>query len=358
MVLELSKALIRRGVEVKIMSTSRSPLGEKGEVDGVPVAYTGHIFKVSQAQISFKLARRLMTEEADVLHTHLPYPWSADWAALTGKLRGRPAILTYHSDLVGSGWKGAVTGAYRYSVLQATLSLVDRIVVTTPDRLGVVPILRRFSKKVAQIPLGTDTQHFSPSSQMPDSNTIGFLGLLRDTHRYKGLAVLLDAVQILHERGVAVKLRIGGDGNLLPHYRSLAKQLGVADNVEFAGFIPPLGREIVEFYNSLVTFVLPSTDLRIENFGLVALEAAACGRPVVTTTEAGIAPIITENGCGLVVPPGDPAALAEAIQKLLGDASLRANQGRRGREMAERLSWNKIAGEYESLYLDVASERT
>jgi glycosyltransferase involved in cell wall biosynthesis len=155
-VLELSKALIQRGVKVKVVSTTQPPNGEHGMVDGLPVTYTGHLFRVSQAQISLSLLRRLMVEEADVVHTHLPYPWSADWAALIGKLRGCPVVLTYHSDIVGAGLKGLVTGAYRHALLQMTLSLTDRIVVTTSNRLTVVPLLRRFDKKVVQIPLGTD----------------------------------------------------------------------------------------------------------------------------------------------------------------------------------------------------------
>jgi glycosyltransferase involved in cell wall biosynthesis len=354
-VLELSKALSRRGVESKIVSTTRSPNGEHGVVDGLPVTYTGHLFRISQALISPKLVRRLMTEEADVVHTHLPYPWSADWAALTGRLRGRPVILTYHNDMVGPGWKKLVTSAYGHSLLQVTLSLANVIVVTTPGRVSLSPVLRQFAEKVVHIPIGIDTCRFQPLSSRTDGNTIGFLALLRDTHRQKGLDVLLRAMQILHKRGVTVRLKVGGDGNLLPYYRSLARELGMLEKVDFVGFVPE--EALAKFYNSLDAFAFPSTDYRFEGFGMAASEALACGRPVITTTAAGIAPLISENGCGLVIPPGDPDALANAIQSLLGDATARTKMGRRGKDLAERLSWDRVAEDHEQLYVEGLSGR-
>jgi len=125
--------------------------------------------------------------------------------------------------------------------------------------------------------------------------------------------------------------------------------------VDFVGFLPPIGGEVVDLYSSLDVFVLPSLGLRRENFGLVALEAAACGIPVVTTTGAGVAPLISEGGCGIVVSSGDTIGLADAIQNLLGDTAARIEMGRRGRGLAERLSWDKVAEEYEHLYEEVLS---
>jgi glycosyltransferase involved in cell wall biosynthesis len=262
-------------------------------------------------------------------------------------------ILTYHNDIVGPGWKKLVTSAYRYSFLHLTLSLANWIVVTTPGRVGLSPLLLRFADKVVHIPVGIDAYRFQPLSLHTDGNIIGFLALLRDTHQQKGLDVLLRAMQILHKRGITVRLKVGGDGNLLPYYRSLAQELGILEKVDFVGFVPE--EALVEFYNSLDVFAFPSTDYRFEGFGMAASEALACGRPVVTTTAAGIAPLISENGCGFVITPGDPDALANAIQHLLCDIPLRTEMGCRGRDLAERLSWDKIAEEYEQLYVEALS---
>lgn len=354
-VLELSKALKRRGVRVKIVCATRAVNGEHGTVEDLPVVYAGHVFRVSQALISLKLVNRLISEDADLVHTHLPYPWSADWAAIVGRLRNKPVVLTYHNDIVGSGWKGLAAGAYTSSLLQMTLALVDRIVVTTPHRLRLSPALRRFAHKVVPVPLGVDAQRFRPLALPTDGGTIGFLALLRDTHRYKGLDVLLEAARLLRDRGISFRLKIGGAGNLLPHYQRRRRELGLGQQAEFLGFLPE--DQLAMFYNSVDVFVLPSIDRRFEGFGLVALEALACGRPVVTTSAAGIASTVAENGCGLVVPAGDAAALADAIVQLLGDAELRAGMGQQGRAVAERHSWTQVAAAHQRLYEEVVSHR-
>jgi glycosyltransferase involved in cell wall biosynthesis len=160
-------------------------------------------------------------------------------------------------------------------------------------------------------------------------------------------------MRILHCKEQPVKLKVGGDGNLKSYYQALAEELGVLENIEFTGFLPE--ESLVGFYNSLDAFVLPSIDQRFEGFGLVASEALACGRPVVTTTAAGIAPIISGNSCGFVVAPRDPDALASAIQQLLFDTATKQKMVKSSRVVAERLSWDQVAGEYEGLYSEVIS---
>lgn len=353
-VMEVCRALRRGGIDARVLACTRHRVKE-AIVDGVPVTYAGHEVRISHTHISLSLPARVLSIRPDLLHVHIPYPWSADISTIIGRLRRLPVILTYHNDIGGSAWKGLAARAYNRTLLRLTLALVDRIVVTTPNRLHLSPIPRRLHRKVVHIPLGTDSRRFRPLPTPSDGRTLGFLALLRRTHRYKGLDVLLRALPLLAQRGSALKLKVGGEGDLLPYYRTLARELGVLDGTEFLGYVPEDG--LPGFYNSLDVFVLPSTDRRFEGFGLVALEALACGRPVITTTAAGVAPLIAENGCGLVVPPEDPQALAEAIDRLLSDPALRAEMGRRGRELAERLSWDKMAEAYERLYRAVIRER-
>src|SRR6185436_5549527 len=155
---------------------------------------------------------------------------------------------------------------------------------------------------------------------------LGFLSLLDAHHRYKGLDVLLRAVAALRQEGVPVRLRAGGDGEERDLYRRQAAALGVADAVELPGFIPEA--DLGAFYRSCHVFVLPSTDGRREGFGLVLLEAMACGRPVVTTPIVGVAADVEPRGVGLVVPTHEPVELAAAIQNLQDLPAM----GRRARE--------------------------
>ena len=149
---------------------------------------------------------------------------------------------------------------------------------------------------------------------------VGFLSLLDVHHRYKGLEVLLKA---LAELDIPIRLRVGGAGVELDWYRQRAVELGIADRVEFLGFVPDLNA----FYGSCHLFALPSTDGRQEGFGLVLLEAMACGRPVVTTPIVGVAGDVEPRGVGVLVSPGDPAALAAALRNLWEKTGRAARHG-------------------------------
>jgi glycosyltransferase involved in cell wall biosynthesis len=170
---------------------------------------------------------------------------------------------------------------------------------------------------------------------------VGFLSLLDVHHRYKGLEVLFEALRLLPD----VRLRVGGKGEDVDFYRRRAEELGVADRVEFLGFVEDLNA----FYGACHVFALPSTDVR-EGFGLVLLEAMACGRPVLATPLVGMAADLERMGAGVVVPPNDPAALAAALRSLEGLPEM----GRRARRLVEeRYTWERAADDYERLFAEV-----
>jgi glycosyltransferase involved in cell wall biosynthesis len=173
---------------------------------------------------------------------------------------------------------------------------------------------------------------------------VGFLSLLDVHHRYKGLEVLLEAITEVPE----VRLRIGGGGDDRDWYRRLADELGVADRVDFLGFVP--NADLNAFFGSCHVFALPSTDARREGFGLVLLEAMACGRPVLTTPIVGIAGDVEPRGVGVLVPPNDRAALAAALRNLQDLPAM----GRRARQLIEeRYTWERVTDDYEELFLSL-----
>src|SRR5262249_37100244 len=117
------------------------------------------------------------------------------------------------------------------------------------------------------------------------------------------------------------------------------------ERVTFAGEVA--GAEKERLLSTAALLVLPSLS---ENFGNAVLEAMAHGTPVIVTPGVGLATDVEAGGCGIVT-DGAPAALAAAIGRLLGDATLRADMGRRGRALAEeRFGWDRIAGEMEKVY--------
>ena len=138
---------------------------------------------------------------------------------------------------------------------------------------------------------------------------------------YKGLQIL-DS----RDEGIDATLVMVGDGPLRPKLQQQARELGVADRVYFLGEMQ--NRQITPYYYASDVFILPSV-ARSEAFGIVQLEAMACGRPVVNTHLATGVPFVSIDGeTGITVPPGSPEALAAAVNRLLGDPALRAAYGR------------------------------
>jgi glycosyltransferase involved in cell wall biosynthesis len=209
-----------------------------------------------------------------------------------------------------------------YSI--APLVGLDHVIATTEDlrrallaagqpaeRITVVPNLVRVPAQV------TETASSTPP-------VIGALGRLIER---KGFADLLEAAALLAARGYRFELRLGGSGPEQAALETLARRLGLAAQVRFPGWVA----DQRAFFAGLDVFCVPS---RQEPFGIVMLEAMAHARALVATAAAGPREIVSHGVDGLLVPPGDPPALAAALAALLDDPSLRARLARAGRETA------------------------
>ncbi len=185
-----------------------------------------------------------------------------------------------------------------------------------------------------------------------ESKKIFFLSLLDEFHRYKGLDLLLEALNLVKKDIPHIKLKVGGGGKLLQYYRDKAASLGLEDNVEFLGYIP--NERIPEHYANCNLFVLPSISASQEGFGIVLLEALASGRPVVTTEIVGMAEDIKKHKAGIVVKPMDTKALADAIIQVLQDEKEGKMMGERGRKLVEeKYTWGNVCKAVEDVYLGV-----
>lgn len=354
-VLHLGRELVRKGHRVRVVCADE-PAGGPAEVDGIGVVRLPYRGKIGNTNLSWGLLDALRREEADVIHTHMPTAWFADGAGIVAAEKKVPLVLSYNNDLVGPGLKGLVGAAYNRWFLPRLLRRSTRIVTSNPGYGDFSPHLRPFRNKIEHIPWGVDAKLFSPAPfpQGPE-RIVGFLALLDRHHRYKGLDELLHALAILKTTGPSgsnghpIRLRVGGSGEELPRYRALAAELGVADQVDFLGFVPQ--EDLAGFFRACHLFALPSTDGSQEGFGLVLLEAMACGRPVLTTPVVGMARDIDAAGAGILVPPKDAGALAAALVGLIHDGARLSETGRRGRALVEdRFTWRAVAGRYESLF--------
>ncbi len=304
-----ARELQRRGHQVSICCADEgAPLPR---VDGIPVRRCQTALKVANTNVTPGLPLHLARVEADILHTFLPTPWSADWSAIIGKLRGVPVVLSYDNHIVGQGSAAVVATAYNRLLLNMTLRAADAILVLNPWYAEKSPQLAPFRHKLRVVPPGIDTSRFAPDGGPRWPATFFFLSILDEYHRYKGLGVLLRAMALVVREIPTAKLIVGGSGPLQAEFAGLARRLNLESQVEFRGFVPQA--DLLTLYRRCTAFVLPSTAAEQEGFGIVAAEAMACGSPVVVTDIVALASYLPNQALGGVVPPSDVPSLAASL---------------------------------------------
>ncbi|WP_233177104.1 glycosyltransferase [Ralstonia sp. ASV6] len=286
---------------------------------------------------------------ADVVNFHFPWPFG-DLLRLTDAA-DKPAILTYHSDIVRQRWLGALYGP----LMRRTLKSMSAVVATSPAYAKTSQALCEdvHASRIKVIPLGI--ADYGRPRQERDAILLGRLGLsgrpiiiaLGVLRYYKGLHTLIEAAPALDADVV-----IAGSGPELDRLQALAAAHG-ARNVIFAGQVSD--EEKAALLASCYAMVLPS-HLRSEAFGMVLVEAAMFGKPMVCCEIGSGTSYVNLHGVtGLVVPPESPERLAAAILELLAEPQRAARMGRAARERYQALFSGPALGEaYSRLYREVA----
>jgi glycosyltransferase involved in cell wall biosynthesis len=313
---------LRNHAEVRVIVSSEGRNTIEETVDSVPVARLSTLLTAFSTSISPGMVSRIRRSGGELVHIHLPNP-AAVLAYLASGHRG-PLVVTYHSDTV----KQKVLGRMFEPLLNAALRKSAAIIATSPNYLATSGVLQAFRDRCHVISYGIDTAQFEQCAPEAVRSVRERYGerLVISVGRlvyYKGFDVLIRAMA-----SVRGKLVIVGDGPLRGELESLAARLGVADKVVFAGEIDNAG--VTPYYHAADLFALASV-ARSEAFGIVQIEAMAAGLPVVNTSLDSGVPFVSLHGqTGLTVPPGDPQALAVAINRLLDDHGLRQSLGQAG----------------------------
>ncbi|HXF63756.1 MAG TPA: glycosyltransferase [Caldilineaceae bacterium] len=320
----LARGLRECGIDAQVLVTNTGPQTERLTLDGVPVTKAGRLLSVSSAPVSaafYPLLYR-MEQGVDIAHAHLPYPPGELAQLFLG--RSRRFVITYHSDIVRQRVLGRLYRPFLWQVLRRA----HLIAVSTPAYLSSSPFLAAFPEKCRVIPFGIELDQLAgaPAVQVEAAELrarfgerplLLFVGRLR---HYKGLHVLLDA---MHQ--VDAHLLVIGSGPMGEVWQRKAATEGLNGKVTFWGERPD--RDKLAAYHAADLFVLPSTN-RAEAFGLVLVEAMACGLPVISTElGTGTSFVNQHEQTGLVVPANDAPALAAAINRLLADEPLRRTLG-------------------------------
>lgn len=287
-----------------------------------------------------ELARR-----ADIVHYHFPWPYM-DVAHFLTRVR-KPTVLTYHSDIVK---QKTLLRLYK-PLMHQFLKRVDRIVATSPNYVESSETLQRFQDKVRVIPIGLDEATYPcPTDEklaywrkQVGERFFLFVGALR---YYKGLAFLLEALRVSSFPVVVV-----GTGPEEAELKALSQRYGLA-NIHFLGGLPD--EDKVALLSLCYGLVFPS-HLRSEAFGVSLLEGAMFGKPMISCEIGTGTTFINAAGeTGLVVPPADPAALAQAMRSLWERPDVAAQMGRRARERFEQLfTADAMVSSYATLYREL-----
>lgn len=331
-------------VAVLVPSRSRSRIEES--VEGVAVVRVPEFGRFASVPLCPTMARELRALQPDIVHLHFPNPMG-DIAYLLGTRRV-PLVITYHADVIR---QRALLPLYM-PLLARTFDHARRIVASSAEYADSSPILSRYRDKCSVIPYGVDVQSLvlrdGEASHVEDlkghhsRGLILFVGVLRP---YKGLEVLLHAMTEVAQTHLVI---VGWDPER-GEAAGLAKRLGLSGRVTFAGVVSESRLRVL--LHACELLVLPSLDRR-EAFGIVQLEAMACGKPVVSSDLlTGVRLVNRDGETGFLVPPGDPVALADAISRLLGDADLRARLGQTARERVIRqFSADRMVDETAEVY--------
>jgi glycosyltransferase involved in cell wall biosynthesis len=215
--------------------------------------------------------------------------------------------------------------------------LVDRVVVgAVENREAFARLTGRNPAKVSVIHTGIELERFQPGDgraelraslgYAPDELVVGTLSRLSDTR--KGVADFLAMAARVASGCAAARFLIVGEGVLRPALERQAEELGIRDRVTFAGW----RTDVTAVLAGMDVFVMPSL---FEGGPTTVLEAMAMAKPVVATCVGMVPEVIVDSATGLIVPPGDPEALAEAVGRLLDDEPLRREMGQRARAKAE-----------------------
>ncbi len=312
----------RGAVDTRVLVASLDRRTTREVVGGVPVTRAASLAMVGSVglSISLPLELRRMAADVTVLHEPNPVALAADFVTR----RKGPLLVYFHSEVVRPQWKYRMV--YR-PLLARVLDRASRIIVASPNMASTAAQLADHREKCVVIPYGIDTAAFERTPAV-DARARALRGTSADPLilfvgrlvPYKGVDVLIRAMA-----GTPARLVVAGNGPQAAELRQLAGALDVAGRVTFLGQVPD--SDLVALYHACDVLALPSVT-RAEAFGMVQIEAMACGKPVVSTNLPSGVPWVNQHGeSGLVVPPGDADALARALTTLVSDAALRQRLG-------------------------------
>jgi glycosyltransferase involved in cell wall biosynthesis len=367
---ELSRELVRQGVDVTVVTARIRGTPAYEEIDGVRV----HRIPCLEIRapglypppliVAPGFVRRLKQLDDqyhfDIIHLQNRFFPDFDTAALYCRWKKKPFMMTIHNARpVGISLPVTAGGlTYDWLVGRWPFAMADRIIAVSEWVRGDIAKYRIDPGKIVPVHNGIDVREFRPSEArelrakygIGDDPMLLFVGRMITQ---KGLPYLIDAMpQVLREYPRA-KLFLVGRGNALKGLRSKVAAMGLEKSVIFSGYLSE--HELKEAYGTCDLFVLPSV---WEVLPIAVLEAMSSGKPVVCTDAGGDREMVRDGVNGYVVPMRDSRALAEKVNLALSDPDMRSRMGAASRRIAEEeFDWKLIAARTKRVYEELLKER-
>jgi glycosyltransferase involved in cell wall biosynthesis len=334
----MAEHLAQRGHEVHVITSLDEGLPEESYEKGF------YIHRLPRTKIRFAgafifwadIVRTIRKVSPDIVHAQslgIGVP-----ALLSKKILKFPyAVWGQGSDVYLPDWFTKLTS-------KTIIKNADSAIALTEDMKRAMQAM--YDRDIAIVPNGIDLKEYT--SERPMQNVGGpikrilFVGRL---HPVKGVQYLLQAMQMVHEEVPGAKLILVGDGEERESLEKLTDSLGIRECVEFVGGVPH--EKIPDYMHHADVFVLPSLS---ESFGIVNLEAMACGLPIVATRVGGIPDIIEDGANGYLVDTKNQEQIAEVLLKLLQDEQLRKDMSDNNRERVRRYRWDTVTATLEGIY--------
>ena len=349
----LARCLQMLGIDVTILTSAFKGQPRDETVEGVRVTRVPALRRrEAESSISSILAyagsafaKSLRLPRPDLVHAFFGVPGGAVGYALKQSL-GLPYIVSFRGKDVHGGKSkdfGGITGALKM-VSMPVWRAADALVANSE---GLKEIAQKVDPEavVDVIPNGVDSERFSPRRNPRPEGPIQILFVGR-LEPYKGLDTLLAALAFVRQKATReFVIRIVGDGSLKAQLMTDAERFGVDGCVDFTGWVSP--DEIPKIYQAADIFVLPSV---VEGMPNGILESMATGLPSVASDVPGSEELIDNGKTGIIFPPGDVEALADALSSLVQDDASRTRMGQAARQSAARRSWDEVAERYVKIY--------
>jgi D-inositol-3-phosphate glycosyltransferase len=371
---ELAQALARRGHQVTVYTRSdgtvpdrRVPLAPGVAVEHVPAGPPEVVPKDDLlpfiGDFGRYLAGRWNADRPDIVHGHF---WMSGLACLMAtRDTSVPVVQTFHAlGVVKRRHQGSLdtSPGPRLRLEQGVARSVNRVIATASDEVFELVRMGVRRAGVSVVPCGVDAEHFhpeGPSLPRTDNHRLVVVGRLVQR---KGVDDVIRALALVPKTELLIAG--GPDRAYLDDDAEAQRLMRLAERTRVSDRVTLLGR----VGHSHLPALLRSADIVVcmpwyEPFGMVPLEAMACGRPVVASAVGGIVDTVVDGSTGTLVRPQRPDMLAHALRRLLGDPVRRAGFGLAGRERATmRYRWDRIGAETEAVYasvlgLDLAPER-